>query len=90
MSDKINKFIKRKFDIGLAGHLGLQGLQKIKIIFKINTEGKITDVIAKGPHPKLEQEAIRVIKRLPKVKPGYINGKPVVVQYRLPLNFKVR
>ena len=90
MSDKINKFLKKKFDKGLAKHLGLQGLQNIYVIFKINTEGKIIDVSARGPHPKLEQEAIRVIKKLPKMKPGYINEKPVDVRYRIPIKFNVR
>ena len=87
-SDKLNKFIKRKFDKGLAGHLGLYGLQEIRVIFKIDPEGNIIDVRAKGPHPRIEQEAIRVIKKLPKMKPGKIKGKAVMVPYSLPINVK--
>ena len=74
----------------MAGHLGLHGLQKIIVIFKIDTEGNIIDVRAKGPHPKLEQEAIRVIKKLPKMDPGKIKGKAVTVPYTLPIKFMVR
>jgi len=90
MSDKIKKFVNKKFNVSLAGDLGLDGLQKIAIKFNINQEGNIVDVVASAPHPRLEKEAIRVIKKLPKIKPGYVNGKPVVTSHDFPINFKVK
>jgi TonB family protein len=38
----------------------------------------------------LDQEAIRVIKSMPKWKPGYLNGQPVRVLQDVPLNFKLQ
>jgi len=40
-------------------------------------------------HPLLDAEALRVIKRMPKWKPGKANGEPVNVKYRLPITFKL-
>ncbi len=89
MSDKIAKFVERKFNTDIAADLGLTGRQRIGIIFKIDTLGNITGVRARAPHPRLEQEAVRVINLLPKMKPGIKNGKPVIVPYSLPMIFQV-
>jgi protein TonB len=35
----------------------------------------------------LEQEAVRVVKTMPKWKPGKMNGKPVRVSNNLPVKF---
>ena len=75
MSDKIAKFVQRKFDTDLAGDLGLSGRQRISVIFKIDKNGNVTGVRSRAPHPRLEKEAARVIKMLPKMKPGRQRGK---------------
>ena len=90
MSDKITLFIQRKFNTDLAGDLGLSGRQRISVIFKIDKRGNITGIRARAPHPKLEEEAIRVISSLPKMKPGLQKGRPVIVQYSLPIIFQVQ
>ena len=90
MSERIAKFVKRKFNTDIAADLGLTGRQRIGIIFKIDTLGNITGVRARAPHPRLEQEAVRVINLLPKMKPGIKNGKPVIVPYSLPMIFQVK
>jgi len=89
MSDKIAKFVQRKFDTDLAGDLGLSGRQRISVIFKIDKSGNVTGVRSRAPHPRLEKEAARVIKMLPKMKPGRQRGKPVIVPYSLPITFQV-
>lgn len=90
MSDKIGKFVNRKFNTDLAGDLGLTGRQKIYVGFKIGKNGNITNVRARAPHPKLAKEAERVIKLLPKMKPGKQRGKAVIVPYSLPIIFQVQ
>ena len=89
MSEKIAKFVERKFNTDIAADLGLTGRQRISVIFKIDTLGNITGVRARAPHPRLEKEAVRVINLLPKMKPGIKNGKPVIVPYSLPMIFQV-
>ena len=89
-SDKIVKFVNKNFDTDIAGRLGLIGMQKIDVVFKIDENGEITAVRSRAPHPALEKEAIRVIKSLPKMNPGYQKGVPVIVPYSLPINFMAR
>ena len=90
MSDKIAKFVQRKFNTDLAGDLGLSGKQRINVIFKIDKKGNVTGVRSRAPHPRLEKEAARVINMLPKMKPGRQRGKAVVVPYSLPITFQVQ
>ncbi|MBE0422965.1 MAG: energy transducer TonB [Lutibacter sp.] len=90
-SDQIAKFVAEKFNIELASDLGLTpgSIQKIFVVFKIDKNGNITDINARAPHKKLQEEAIRVINLLPKMTPGMQRGRPVGVKYGLPIVFKV-
>ena len=90
MSQKIQKFVQKKFNTELAGDLGLSGKQRISVIFKIDKNGNVTGVRSRAPHPRLEQEAARVINALPKMKPGKQRGKAVIVPYSLPIVFQVQ
>ena len=90
MSEKISKFVNRKFNTDLAGDLGLSGRQRISVFFKIDKNGNITSVGARAPHPGLEKEAKRVIGLLPKMEPGRQRGKAVTVPYSLPILFQVQ
>ena len=89
MSDKIAKFVGRKFNTELAGDLGLTGRQRISVIFKIDKNGNVTGVRSRAAHPRLEEEAIRVISALPKMIPGTQQGEAVIVPYSLPIIFQV-
>ena len=90
MSEKVQKHVNKKFNTELAGDLDLEGVQKIFVVFKIDRQGNITNVRSRAPHPRLAKEAERVIKSLPKMKPGKQRGKPVGVNYTLPIVFKVQ
>ena len=90
MSEKISKFVNKKFNTDLAGDLGITGRQRIIVAFKIDKTGTIVGVRARAPHPKLAQEAERVVKLLPKMKPGKQRGKSVIVPYSLPIVFQVQ
>lgn len=90
MSEKITKHVNRKFDTGLGAELGLSGRNRVSVQFKINKNGDIVNVRARGPHPRLEREAVNVIKALPKMKPGEQRGQKVGVLYGLPINFVVQ
>ena len=90
-SAEISKFVSKKFNVELASDLGLpQGtVQKIFVMFKIDQKGNITEIKARAPHIKLQQEAIRVVELLPQMTPGKQRGKAVSVSYGLPIVFKV-
>lgn len=90
MSDKITKLIQRKFDVELANELGLTGVQKIQVQFKIDKAGRVSDIKTRAPHPLLGKEAKRVVDLIPDMTPGKQRDKPVAVRYNLPINFKVQ
>lgn len=89
MSDKIQELVKKNFDTDLGANLGLEGINRVIVVFKIDYKGDVTDIRARGPHKALEKEAIRVVKLIPKMTPGHQRNKPVNVSYTLPIVFKI-
>lgn len=72
----------------LAQENGIQG--KVFIQFVIEKDGSISDVkVLRGVDSSLDQEAVRVVKSMPKWKPGMQRKKPVRVSYTLPINFQL-
>ena len=64
---------------------------KSYIKFIVNEDGYINNVtIIKGCNRcyACDEEAMRIIKMMPKWKPGKLSGKAVKVYYNLPFNFK--
>lgn len=58
--------------------------------FIVEADGSIDDVkIMKGIGFGCDEEAIRVIKTMPKWNPGIQNGRPVAVYYNMPIVFKL-
>lgn len=90
MSSKISEFINKKFNTDLASDLGLDGRQRIAVQFKIDKSGRVIDVRARAPHPRLEKEAVSVVQSLPNMTPGKQRGKPVGVLYSLPIVFDIQ
>lgn len=89
MAQKVEEFVLSRFNSNLADELGLTGRQRIYVKFKIDKFGDVVNVIARAPHPKLEEEAIKVITSLPRMIPGKQRGVPVGVVYSLPIIFSV-
>lgn len=89
-SKMVQKHFSRKFDAELPNELGLSpGKKRVFIGFKIDKQGNIVNVQARGPHPKIESEVISVMNKLPKMKPGRQRGKPVGVKYSIPFSLIV-
>ncbi|OUR91668.1 hypothetical protein A9Q87_09465 [Flavobacteriales bacterium 34_180_T64] len=89
MSSKLSKLILRKFNRDLASDLGLSGLQRIDVQFKIDKSGHVTDIKTRAPYSQLEKEALRLANKIPVMTPGKQRNKPVSVLYNLPIVFKV-
>ncbi len=87
LSQKLREFVSHNFHVSVGKSSPLAGRQRISIQFRINKEGKVDDVKARGPHPALEREAKRVMADVPAMKPGIEKGKPVGVLYSLPIIF---
>lgn len=87
---EMNNHIKLNFRYpSIAKKKKIQG--KVIVKFIINEEGNVINIEAKAPKgcELLEEEAERIIKLLPKFKPGEQRGEPVSVSYAQPIVFKI-
>ena len=90
MSDKLSALIQQRFDTSIASDLGMTGVQKIYVQFKIDEKGNVTEIISRAPSQKLEDEAKRVLSKVPQLTPGKQRQRPVSVMYTLPIIFDVQ
>ena len=61
---------------------------KVYISFIVDKQGSVTNVkVVRGVDKNLDEEAVRVVKSLPKYKPGKQRGKPVRVIFTIPIKF---
>ena len=73
----------------LARESGIQG--RVFINFVVENDGSVTNVkVMRSLGGGCDEEAVRVVKSMPKWKPGKQRGKPVRVSYNLPVNFKLQ
>jgi TonB family protein len=64
---------------------------KVYVTFVVAKDGSVANCkIARGVHPTIDNEAMRVINTLPKWKPGKQRGKAVNVSYTVPINFALK
>jgi protein TonB len=88
--EKIREHVSEHYNTELSKDIGLvKGKKKVYVQFKIDKNGYITDTEARGPHKRLEKEALRVVNKLPKMTPGKQRGQPVAVSYTLPITLIV-
>lgn len=74
----------------IAQENGIQG--RVICQFVVNKDGSICDidVVRSSGDASLDKEAVRVIKSMPKWKPGQQRGKAVRVKFTLPVNFRLQ
>lgn len=64
---------------------------RVMVSFVVETDGSISDVkIMRRVFPSLDDEALRVVKMMPKWLPGKMNGEVVRVHYTLPISYRLR
>lgn len=63
---------------------------KVYIKFIVTRDGSIDNVeVLKSDNELLNEEALRLVKEMPKWSPGSTNGEKVDVVYTLPINFRL-
>ena len=65
---------------------------RVMVKFVVEADGSVTEVETVKAEPSkqdLNDEAVRVVKGMPKWKPGTQDGKPVRVRYVLPVTYKL-
>ncbi|WP_420151615.1 TonB family protein [Spirosoma sp.] len=69
-----------------AASAGVSG--RIYVSFVVNTDGSLTDLqVLKGIGFGCDEEAIRVMQKMPRWRPGKQSGRAVRVKYNLPISF---
>lgn len=72
----------------MARESGIQG--RVFVTFVVERDGAVTDVrVLRGIGGGCDEEAVRVIKNMPKWNAGKQRGKPVRVQFNMPILFKL-
>jgi periplasmic protein TonB len=73
----------------MARESGIQGT--VFVTFVVETDGSVTDVrVLRGIGGGCDEEAIRVIRAMPKWNPGRQRGRPVRVQFNMPIRFTLQ
>lgn len=67
---------------------GVEG--KVLTSIVVDQYGSVVNVeVLQGVSPELDAEAVRVLRMMPKWKPGTQNGKPIRVRFSIPINFRL-
>ncbi|MBN2237098.1 MAG: energy transducer TonB [Bacteroidales bacterium] len=84
------KFIGKNIEYPrMAKESGISG--RVFVTFVVERDGSVTDVkVLRGIGGGCDEEAIRVIQAMPKWNAGKQRGKPVRVQYRMPIKFTLQ
>lgn len=84
---ELTRFLNKNIDYPMmARESDIQG--RVYVTFVVETNGVITDVkIIRGIGGGCDEEAVRVVKLMPNWIPGKQRGKPVRVQFNLPVRF---
>jgi len=70
----------------MARESGIQG--RVFVTFVVEPDGNISNVkVLRGIGGGCDEEAVRVVRNMPRWAPGKQRGKPVRVQFNLPIHF---
>ena len=62
----------------------------VLVSFIVSEKGKLKNIhIKTSVHKDLDKEAMRVLKGMPKWRPGRNNGRPIDKEYELPIIFSI-
>jgi protein TonB len=87
---EIIRFVSKNFQFPeMARQMGVSG--KVYVNFVFERDGSVSNVeIVRGVDESIDKEAVRVVKKMPKVLPAKQRGKPVRMSFTLPINAKVQ
>ena len=72
----------------LEQEMGIEG--RVNVMFDIQKDGTIGNIRKRGPNGNLENEAARIIGKLPKMTPGKQRDQNVKVSFSIPITFRLQ
>jgi len=77
--NKVSAFIKREFNLDLSKELNLSQPKQVDAFFIINESGNLTGMKVRDSEVTIQGEILRVLRKMPVMKPAVHNGKNVSV-----------
>ncbi len=78
-NNKVSTFIKREFNLSVSKDLNLPEPKQVDVFFIINESGNLTGMKVRNSEVTVQAEILRVLRKMPALKPAVHNGKSVSV-----------
>ena len=78
-NNKISKFIKQEFNLNISRDLNLSEPRQVEAFFIINENGNLTGMKVRNSELTIQAEILRVLRKVPVMKPAIHNGNNVAV-----------
>jgi hypothetical protein len=78
-NNKVSTFIKRGFNLSVSKDLNLSEPKRVEAFFIINENGNLTGMKVRNSELTIQAEILRVLRKMPVMKPAIHNGKSVAV-----------
>jgi hypothetical protein len=77
--NKVSTFIKREFNLSVSKDLNLSEPKQVDAFFIIDENGNLTGMKVRNSEVTIQAEILRVLRKIPVMKPAIHNGKSVSV-----------
>lgn len=78
-NNKVSTFIKREFNLSVSKDLNLSEPKQVEAFFIITENGNLTGMKVRNAEVTIQAELLRVLRKMPIMKPAMNNGKSVSV-----------
>ena len=78
-NNKVSTFIKREFNLNISRNLNLSEPRQVEAFFIINENGNLTGMKVRNSELTIQAEILRVLRKVPVMKPAIHNGNNVAV-----------
>jgi hypothetical protein len=78
-NNKVSTFIKREFNLSISKDLNLSEPKLVEAFFIINENGNLTGMKVRDSEVTVQAEILRVLRKMPVMKPATHNGESVSV-----------
>jgi hypothetical protein len=86
-NNKVSTFIKREFNLSVSKDLNLSEPKEVEAFFIINENGNLTGMKVRNSEVTIQAEILRVLRKMPVMKPATHNGESVSVLCSIIVNY---
>ena len=84
-NQKLSQHVAENYEYPMNGNEYIRG--KVTVSFDINKKGEVVVTSVEGAEPAVNQAAREMLKKIPDMKPGTLNGEPRVSTFTVPFQF---